>query len=201
MSSIQRKIWLERAGMKEFMTEIYVQNAVSVTSAHKKLNNDSIAKNYDLHHTSKMGDYDISHATHKKNKPATATFIHHNGEHVGTIYGNAHPDGKKGFAVVKSSLSKEHQGKNLMAKTYAHLITKHNHEIHSDRVQSYGGHNIWKNLHKIPGVKVSAVQKNKKITEPSFHDIGKPFPSGEDNIKRNKDVNDKINHYVAKKSE
>ena len=201
MSSIQRKIWLERAGVKEFMAEIFVDDAISVTAPHKKLNNDSIAKDYDLHHTSKMGDYDISHATQKKNKTQAATFIHHNGEHVGTIYGNTHPDGKKGFVAKVSSLSKEHRGKNLMAKTYAHLITKHNHEIHSDRVQSYGGHNIWKNLHKIPGVKVSAVQKNKKTTEPSFHDIGKPLPNGKDNIKRNSDVNDKIDHYVAKKSE
>jgi hypothetical protein len=179
---------------KQFMTEIYVMDAISVTSQHRKLNNDSIKKNYDLHHTSKMGDYDISHATHKKDKTQTATFIHHNGEHIGTIYGHSHQDGKKGFIVGKTSLFKKHQGKNLMTKTYAHLVTKHNHEIHSDRVQSYGGHNIWKNLHKIPGVKVSAVQKNKKTIEPSFHDIGK------NHIKRNSDV-EKINHYVAKKSE
>jgi hypothetical protein len=178
---------------KQFMTEIFVTSAMGSVVRHNKLNNDSIVKNHDLHHTSKMGDYDISHATHKKDKTQTATFIHHKGEHVGTIYGQAHPDEKKGFVVNKTSLSKEHQGKNLMAKTYAHLATKHDHEIHSDTIQSFGGHSVWKNLHKIPGVKVSAhLKNNEKHAEPSFHDIGK------NHFKHNYDVT-KIHHYVVKK--
>jgi hypothetical protein len=141
-----------------------------------------------------MGDYDISHGTHKKNKTQAATFIHHNGEHVGTIYGNKHANGKEGFVVKKTSLSKAHRGQNLMSKTYAHLASKHNHEIHSDTAQSYGGHNIWKNLHKMSGVKVTARKADNKTVEPSFHDIGK------DHINRNTKVI-KIHHYELKKSE
>ena len=179
---------------KQFITEIYTDNAVSVESKFKKMDNNHIAKNYDLHHTSKMGEYDVSHATHKKDKTHALTFIHHNGEHVGTISGTTHSDGKKGFTVHKSSIAKEHQGKSLMTKTYAHLATQHNHEIHSDTVQSHAGHNIWKKLHQTPGVKVTAHMKNNKISEPAFHNLHHDYSKSE----YNKNVGN-IKHYVVTK--
>lgn len=39
-------------------------------------------------------------------------------------------------------------------KVYAHLIKKHNFIIESDKIQSYGGANIWIKLSKEPGINI-----------------------------------------------
>ena len=148
------------------LTEVFVTNSIKKTDANEfgKIGEKTNKEIAEIHTpvsssqiTGRNGKkYDVTVAKPKYGDDTHRTvFVHHNGEHVGSVRGAYEPKTST-LTIDGAGLHQNHQGHDVMSDVYKDVIHNHNINLKSADIHSVGGHKIWNKLKEDPKIKIGS---------------------------------------------